>query len=358
MKLVLTLLARDEADVVDANLAFHLSAGVDFVVATDNRSRDGTTEILESYAREGVLHLVREDSTGFDQSAWVTRMAQLAAGEFGADWVINSDADEFWWPRGGDLKEVLAAMPPRFGILRAPIRHFFLRLGGDAHFAERLVVRPLLSAPVNEPGNPLRPNTHVLHRGDPAAVVTAGNHALRGSAHVRLPGWYPIECLHFPDRSIVQADRKYRNWVDTLAGREYRDAFEARERGQLDDYVRAKVLPEDVVERGLADGSLVIDTRLRDALRTLAGVEPLPASVELARATARLAFPRPSVEEDVAYAAETAVLGEADAVRLQRRLDELEPRLARLERRRPLARVRIILGRSRALAGRRDRRPR
>jgi hypothetical protein len=38
------------------------------------------------------------------------------------------------------------------------------------------------------------------------------------------------------------------------------------------------------------------------------------------------------VVEDAAYAVEAAVLGEADAVRLQRRLDELERRLVLLER--------------------------
>ena len=79
MKLVLTLLARDEADVVDAHLAFHLNAGVDFVVATDNGSEDGTTEILERYERAGHLHLIREPGADMRQSEWVTRMARLAA---------------------------------------------------------------------------------------------------------------------------------------------------------------------------------------------------------------------------------------------------------------------------------------
>ena len=106
MRLILTVLARDEADVIEANIAFHLNAGVDFVIATDNASQDGTTEILESYAQEGCLHLIREPAEGLRQGEWVTRMARLAAQKFGADWVINSDADEFWWPRGPSLKEV------------------------------------------------------------------------------------------------------------------------------------------------------------------------------------------------------------------------------------------------------------
>ena len=83
MRLVVTVLARDEADVVDAQIAFHLAAGVDFVIATDNRSQDGTTEILESYARQGCLHLIHEPGGGLPQGEWVTRMARLAATEHG-----------------------------------------------------------------------------------------------------------------------------------------------------------------------------------------------------------------------------------------------------------------------------------
>jgi hypothetical protein len=318
VKLVMTLLARDEADVVEAQLAFHLNAGVDFVVATDNRSQDETTEILESYAREGRLHLLREASDDFDQSAWVTRMAQLASTEFGADWILNSDADEFWWPRGGDLKGVLSATPPRYGVLRAPIRHFFLTAADEGFFAERMTVRPRLSAPVNQPENPLRPNTHIIHRADPGAVVTAGNHALTGSALALLTDWHPIEVLHFPLRSLEQARKKYENWVHVRAGQEYPEAFEANRRGELDELVRERVLQDDVLDRGLAEGSLVEDPRLRDAFRALEN----EGSVD---------FPRPTAADDAIYAAEMATLGEADIVRLQRRLDELDARIASLE---------------------------
>ena len=122
MKLVMTLLVRDEAEIVDAQIAFHLAAGVDFVVATDNRSGDGTTEILERYEHDGRLHLIREPGDDLRQSEWVTRMARLAATDFGADWVLNTDADEFWWPQDSSLKDVLDAVPSRFGVVRGAWR--------------------------------------------------------------------------------------------------------------------------------------------------------------------------------------------------------------------------------------------
>src|SRR3954453_12487381 len=104
MKLVMTLLVRDEEDIVADNLDFHLAQGVDEVIVTDNGSEDATLEILRPYEERGVAKDINEPSDDYSQGRWVPRMARMAATELGADWVINNDADEFWWPRNGTLK--------------------------------------------------------------------------------------------------------------------------------------------------------------------------------------------------------------------------------------------------------------
>ena len=85
-------------------------------------------------------------------------MARLAATEYGADWVMAADADEFWVPRRGTIKDVLGAVPLRFGIVAGVIYHFVPRPGDGESFAERMTVRLVQRAPVNDPTSPLRPS--------------------------------------------------------------------------------------------------------------------------------------------------------------------------------------------------------
>jgi hypothetical protein len=328
MKLVMTLRTRDEADIVDAQISFHLNAGVDFVVAIDHRSQDGTVDVLESYVRSGHLHLLREESGGMNESDWATRMSRLAAAEFGADWVIPSDADEFWWPRGGSLKDVLASIPSRYGIVRALLRQFVPRPDDDAFFADRMTARVSGSAPINDPKSLFRPNLKAIHRGDSSVTLSAGAHTLLDSRLAPLRGWYPVEFMHFPIRSFEQCDRKYANLRSSLGANRnayYDEVARSREAGRFAEFYESLLVDDEALEKGLYDGSLVIDTRLRDALREL-------------RDGKGLTFSRPTVVDEAAYAVDVAALGEADVVRLQRRLDTLEQRLRTLERR-PSARI-------------------
>ena len=330
MKLVMTLLVRDEADIVDAQIAFHLDSGVDFVIATDNRSEDGTTEILERYTREGHLHVIRERGEDLRQTEWVTRMARLAATEFGADWVLNSDADEFWWPRGGDFREVFAAVPESFGVVRAAWRNFVPRPGDDRFFADRMTAR--LCAPSFHP-HPLSIHFKSAHRAAADVRVGRGNHEAFGTGLVALRGWYPIEILHFPVRSLEHCMRKYVTQFVALELNAEKgipghmaDAYRAYRAGELEAFYAPLVVDDASLARGLELGELAIDTRLRDRLAAL--------GFGSGGAARDGRSPTPSVSDAASWAGEYSALREADlGLAFSERIDGLERRLASLGRR-------------------------
>ena len=336
----MTLLVRDEADIVDAQIAFHLHAGVDFVVATDNRSTDGTTEILERYERAGFLHLLREDGDDMRQDEWVTRMARLAATDFDADWVVNADADEFWWPRGGSLGEVLRTVPERFGVVRGCWRHYLPRPDDGFFFAERMTVRLGTPAFPGDKTTIFHAHQKVAHRADPAVTIEAGNHNALGARLDPIRAWHPIEVLHFSFRSLAQLERKGRGgW---LRNADYEPTLhqllldEAFRTGRVEDFYREFVVSDGALEDGLAAGTLSIDTRLRDTLRAL---REDSGSFRLPGPESTLSFPRSAVVEDALYAGEASVLVEIDGVvRAESRVDALEGRLASLEQG-PLSRL-------------------
>jgi len=311
--LALTLFVRDEADIVEASIAFHLNAGVDFVIATDHRSEDGSRELLERYERDGVLHLIREDSEEFDSQALRTRMARLAAAHYRADWVIGADADEFFWPRGGSLPEVLAAVPDRFGVVRAPWAFFVARPDGHASFAERMTLRLSPEAWLAHPRSPYKPNVKIAHRGIADVLVQGGNHRLLSGGLEPTP-WHPIEVLHFPIRSVAQLERKMAHW--SRAGRRWSPARTrvSDARGWFD----AVVVDDNVAAAGVERGELVLDTRLRDMLRGLRqGVNGRGESA--------------TGGDERSFRATVAGLGDRLLQQRQRRVDDLAERVADLE---------------------------
>jgi Glycosyl transferase family 2 len=335
MKLVQTLVVRDEVDIIDAQIAYHLNVGVDFVIATDHDSEDGTTEILESYERSGHLQLFRERGEVLE-SDWRTRMARAAATEHEADWVINTDADEFWVPRYGTLKDVLAAVPDVAGVLWATSCHFVPRPDDSAFFAERMTARFAGQAALNDPTSPYRPHAKAVHRSDPSIRVRHGSHRVISESLDALPAWHPADVFHFPFRSLEQYGRKTvrRARGDSQLG-QYVKGLQAREQGRLESVYRQLVIDDEALERGLAAGSLVRDTRLRDALRKLR-IEDGRFSLPAADAAPLLS--KPDDEARSRFALDEAALRDSDVVRLVRRLDELSTRVDAIASR-PWARV-------------------
>ena len=267
--LAMTLLVRDEEDIVAANVDYHLARGVDLVIATDNGSVDATVEILRGYEERGVLRLLLEPTDDYSQWRWVTRMARLAAAE-GADWVINCDADEFWWPREApDLKGALAAVPDGVGVVRVPRHDFPPRPENGLSFFERMTVRDLDSR--NPLGKPLRPK--VAHRAHPEVVVKQGNHRVRGPDLGETVKTDEIEILHFPMRTYAQFENKIVKGGRAYAantelppgkGRTWRHLYELWQQGGLHEHYDGAVVHGDRAPPGHAE-----DTRLRDYLRDL-----------------------------------------------------------------------------------------
>ena len=261
---------------IEANLDYHLAQGVDFVIATDNRSEDRTPEILSRYERQGLLHLIHEPADDYSHGRWVTRMARLAATDCGADWVINCDADEFWWPKTGTLKEVFSAIPERFGMVVAPSTAFVPRPHERGFFADRMDVRE-----VGE--NFMHPK--VAHRARADVQVRDGNHSVDAPDLAPVPFWHPIHILHFPLRTYAQFENKVRKGgraaesnpeLPPKVHRVRRALYRLYLEGGLPDYYASKVMDDDAIEAGLRDSTLRRDKRLKRFLAERRGVPSTP----------------------------------------------------------------------------------
>jgi hypothetical protein len=158
-----TLVLRGDAELLEEHLAFQRAAGVDVVYVTGRGVRE----------REGVR--VVEDADR-------TRLARLAAEE-GADWVLHAEANEFWWPRGESLEDVLAPIPPRYTLVQG-LRRELVREGDERVGSRRRPVREGAGAAV------LRP----VHRA--GSDVRVGEDGVVTLPHrVPLRAWYPVEVL-------------------------------------------------------------------------------------------------------------------------------------------------------------------
>ena len=272
MGLFLTLLVRDEEDIVEANIRYHLEQGIDHIIVTDNLSADRTTEIVQDFVRQGVATYLHEPDTTYKQSQWVSRMASMAC-EAGAKWIINNDADEFWLTTGG---ETLGAWFNRLrwpNIAFAP-RHDFVCIDDEtAPFWKRMIYRKTEST--NALGFPLPPKA--AHRAARRLVVEQGNHDVKGFMWKR-PQRLGLEILHFPLRSSQQYIRKIRNGGSSYAanselskstGMAWRRQYaELCETGSI-HYLDENVLSQDRIDQLLADGAIVEDRRLSDFFSAL-----------------------------------------------------------------------------------------
>ena len=105
MKLVAVTMVRDEEDIIDWTIQHLIDQGVDHIIVADNMSIDDTGFLLQNLTRTGKVTVIEDAEVGYYQDQKMTDLAHKAHNEFGADWILPFDADEYWYWTDGTLKQ-------------------------------------------------------------------------------------------------------------------------------------------------------------------------------------------------------------------------------------------------------------
>lgn len=94
LNIIATYLVRNDHDILRDSITHNLNNGVDALIVTEHNASKETSEILDDFS-DYILCRIVENSPGYDQSIWVTRMARIASA-LKPEWIIHCDADELW----------------------------------------------------------------------------------------------------------------------------------------------------------------------------------------------------------------------------------------------------------------------
>lgn len=287
LRLAMSLLVRDEAGLIAQNIRFHSRMGVDCFIVTDNGSVDGTREIVKRLQRDFAIRLIDEPEHKMRQDAWVKRMADIASKDFGADWVVNSDADEFWLPHEGTLKTVIpeeasvllcrrANMLATRATVEAPDYTFYrntLRVAqpfDNSAYREppwRLMEIPVVMTSIGK---------KVMCRLAGLREIGYGNHyAVHAGSTIDSEG---IQIYHYPVRTFLEFRSKVINHGTSLAtnagipphiGWHVRRWYALYEQGLLEEEYGRLLVDQCGMEGHLRSGVLQVDDSIAMTMESL-----------------------------------------------------------------------------------------
>jgi tetratricopeptide (TPR) repeat protein len=304
VRVAMSILVRDEADIIAANVHYHAAMGVQRFIVTDNGSVDGTRELLDTLAQSYQLEIIDEPSHTIDQDHWMTRMAHTIVDRGDTDWLIHNDADEFWVPRQSSIPEAiqtaLAALGKHakdVGVLSCSRQNILLgqetiewpdyQFFDNVHAVQHSV--PLL--PGEQPWSSEDSNSvartvqgKVITRVEGFSRIAFGNHGAEHS--LQKAACSTIGIRHYPVRNYAQFERKVRNYGESLArnerlptglSRHLRYWYEQYLIGRLSEEFAQVTFSSERLNELTQKGYLAVDPALVNVLAPWSRAANLPA---------------------------------------------------------------------------------
>lgn len=227
IKLVMTLVIKDEEDIIETHIRFHKAMGVDGFIVTSHNSIDNTNKILEKLKAEGIIYeIFHETCTEHKHHIWVEKMVNLAKSKYKANWVINADADEFYFSKSLNLKSDILKYH-KLGINSLKVDSNFLFPDGRVDYihcpffakkpffkfeAEMLNINNI---PEYQDYIGTRGCTKVIHKTKGFIGIVDGNHSVYMK---NLKEVYPseIELYHFHAKNYIEYEKKIKRWVESV----------------------------------------------------------------------------------------------------------------------------------------------
>jgi hypothetical protein len=105
MRIAANVGVRDEIELIIKNIEHLRSIGVDDIVVGDLFSSDGTWDALQVYRDDPQVHLIQFKLGDPNLFRFTYKMLDYTRQHIKPDWVIFTDADEFWIPATGNIKD-------------------------------------------------------------------------------------------------------------------------------------------------------------------------------------------------------------------------------------------------------------
>lgn len=265
MKIVMTMLVRNEDDILRENIEYHLHSGVDFIIITDHHSNDNSYNIAREYAKKGKVEVWREVSNEHHQAEWVSDMAKEALRKFQADWIINNDADEFWVAPNNDLKSFFKSVPEKVWKLHVNRYDFLYRPFKHSKFFEALLFRE-----TNKRW------TKACHRSTNDIEVEVGNHNAFSkkfkNCNYESISTNNLEIFHYPIRDPEKYKKKMIdgfnsiNCTPGIPGEyfwHWKNAMKYILSGKFEEYLKQYTITRDMININIQRGCLMYEDKIQ-----------------------------------------------------------------------------------------------